>query len=182
MNDYSNGKIYKVTSPDYPGEIYVGSTIQTLNQRWSLHKSSKSCQASRYFQQTGIDKWKIELICDYPCSSREALRAEEEKWIDSLGANLNQCRAYRTPEQRREQHRESQHRHRDQRLQYNKQRYQQNRETISQKRSEPISCPCGVTVSRRHIASHRRSAHHKAWWAVQLFTELPFSQELTQLA
>jgi hypothetical protein len=27
MNEYANGKIYKVTSPDYPEGIYVGSTI-----------------------------------------------------------------------------------------------------------------------------------------------------------
>ena len=182
MNEYANGKIYKVTSPDYPEGIYVGSTIMTLNRRWNEHKKSKNCPASRYFQETGVDRWKIELICDYPCSSREALRAEEQQWIDKLGANLNQCRAYRTPGQLRQQKREYDHRHRDQRRQQKKQRYQQNREAILQQKAERISCPCGVTVSRRHIASHRRSAHHKAWWAVQLFTELPFSQELTQLA
>ena len=181
MNEYANGKIYKVTSPDYPGEIYVGSTIMTLNQRWRVHKSSKTCQASRYFQETGIDRWKIELICDYPCSSLEALRVEEQQWIDRLGANLNQQRAYRTPEQRLQQKREVEHRHRDQKLQRNKQYYQQNREAYLQKRAEPISCPCGVTVSRSHIASHRRSAHHKAWEAVELFTELPFSQDQKKL-
>jgi len=27
MNEYANGKIYKVTSPDYPEGIYVGSTM-----------------------------------------------------------------------------------------------------------------------------------------------------------
>jgi hypothetical protein len=178
MNDYSNGKIYKVTSPDYPGEIYVGSTIQTLNQRWRVHKSSKTCLASRYFQGTGIDKWKIELICDYPCSSQEALHAEEQQWIDKLGANLNQWRAYRTPEQLRQQKREYDHRHRDQRRQQKKQRYQQNREAISQQKAERISCPCGTTVSRNHIASHRRTAKHKAWLAVDLLAELPFSQDL----
>jgi hypothetical protein len=181
MNEYANGKIYKVTSPDYPGEIYVGSTIMTLNQRWRVHKSSKTCQASRYFQETGIDRWKIELICDYPCSSRQALNFEEQKWIDRLGANLNQYRAYQTYEQLQQQNRESKHRRRDQIRQDRKEHYQQNREAYLQKKAEPISCPCGVTVSRSHIASHRRSAHHKAWEAVELFTELPFSQDQKKL-
>jgi len=182
MNEYANGKIYKVTSPDYPEGIYVGSTIMTLNQRWRVHKSSKNCPASLYFQETGIEKWKIELICDYPCSSRQALRVEEQQWIDKLGANLNQWRAYRTPGQLRQQNRESKHRRRDQIRQDRKEHYQQNREAILQQKAERISCPCGATVSRSNIASHRRSAHHKAWWAVQLLAELPFSQELTQLA
>ncbi len=178
MNDYANGKIYKVTSPDYPEGIYVGSTIQTLNQRWRVHKSSKTCQASRYFQETGIDRWKIELICDYPCSSRQALNFEEQKWIDRLGANLNQYRAYQTPEQLQQQKREYEHRHRDQRRQYQKQRYKQNREAISQQKAERISCPCGAKICRHNIARHHTSAKHKAWLAVDLLAELPFSQDL----
>jgi len=40
MNEYANGKIYKVTSPDYPEGIYVGSTGITLAMIYFLREKS----------------------------------------------------------------------------------------------------------------------------------------------
>ena len=40
-NKYNNGKIYKIYN-EYGNDedVYFGSTILTLNQRWSKHKNS----------------------------------------------------------------------------------------------------------------------------------------------
>ena len=90
MNEYENGKIYKVTDKN-DNIIYIGSTKQKLKVRWNAHKLN--CHEN-----------KIILIENYPCESREELRIYEQKFIDfykELGL-VNQCKAYLSEEERKQ--------------------------------------------------------------------------------
>ena len=90
MNEYENGKIYKVTDKN-DNIIYIGSTKQKLKVRWNAHKLN--CHEN-----------KIILIENYPCESREELRIYEQKFIDfykELGL-VNQYKAYWSEEERKE--------------------------------------------------------------------------------
>ena len=91
MVDYSNGKIYKITNNvnDY---IYIGSTIKTLNQRFSNHKinykrylNEKNRNVSSYklFDKYDIENCSIELIENFPCDNRTELEQQESVYINN---------------------------------------------------------------------------------------------------
>tara|TARA_R110000803_G_scaffold187408_1_gene249799 strand:+ start:40 stop:615 length:576 start_codon:yes stop_codon:yes gene_type:complete len=81
MPDYSKGKIYMVyPNCDYDeGDIYYGSTIQTLAQRMTKHRCQNMIKplADKY----GLANLKIELVCEYKCETKEQLDREEGKYI-----------------------------------------------------------------------------------------------------
>jgi len=81
MNEYKNGKIYKIT--DSKNEmLYIGSTIQPLIYRFRLHVSSFKANANKssarhIFAKYGVANCSIHLIEEYPCNSREELSRRE---------------------------------------------------------------------------------------------------------
>jgi hypothetical protein len=78
-NKFERGKIYKVSSPN-TDKIYIGSTIQTLQQRLTGLLNSKSTSCYKKLKPFG--DLKIELIENYPCNSKEELVARESYWIE----------------------------------------------------------------------------------------------------
>ena len=85
-NKYQNGKIYTIWDKDYT-KCYIGSTIETLSQRMTKHRSSYrrsregKCKykfsLSLLFDEFGLENCRIELLELYPCNSREELNARE---------------------------------------------------------------------------------------------------------
>jgi hypothetical protein len=81
MVNYSLGKIYKIVC-NITGETYIGSTCQkSLSLRLSSHKSIDNKTYSRQIIER--DNFSIVLLEDYPCQTRDQLRARERHWIDS---------------------------------------------------------------------------------------------------
>jgi hypothetical protein len=89
MSKYENGKVYKLWSPNFD-MVYVGSTINTLSQRLSGHKSS--FKLYQYAKSTYItsfeiliyDNVKIELIELCPCNNKEELLKYEANHIKQM--------------------------------------------------------------------------------------------------
>jgi hypothetical protein len=85
MPNYSKGKIYKIYNDDL---IYIGSTTQTLEQRLKDHlrfyKKYKLVGGCRYTSYDVLDKesYKIELIEDYNCNTKQELLLKEREWIE----------------------------------------------------------------------------------------------------
>jgi hypothetical protein len=86
---YQQGKIYKIVSPNNEMS-YVGSTINTLNDRLSQHKYDYACcikgtcrfvTSFGIFEKFGVDNCKIELIETFPCNSRLELEKREGEII-----------------------------------------------------------------------------------------------------
>ena len=79
-NRYQNGKIYKVWSLE-TDEIYVGSTVDLLHKRMYKHRHDAIHEKPyRLHQETGKiceASFFIELIENYPCSSRDELHKRE---------------------------------------------------------------------------------------------------------
>ena len=103
---YQNAKIYKIVN-SIDKLIYVGSTIETLNIRFSKHKSrskrSPNIKLYKHFAKLGAEHFKIILIKNYPCAGKTELAIEEERYKIRLNAQLNTRRAHQTAEQRKEQ-------------------------------------------------------------------------------
>lgn len=91
MVNYQLGKIYKLISPS--GLIYIGSTCEILSKRLGGHKGDYKYyqkHKNRHFISSfilfeeDIDNIDIVLIENYPCNSKDELRARERYYIDSL--------------------------------------------------------------------------------------------------
>jgi hypothetical protein len=63
---YLFGQIYKITC-NITGEIYVGSTILTLENRLSRHKYFNGPRNCTSIQIIARNDYTMELIEDYPC-------------------------------------------------------------------------------------------------------------------
>jgi hypothetical protein len=88
MPDYSLGKIYKIVNSEN-GKLYIGSTTQILSARISGHRKhargdGRLSRLYKAMRKIGIDKFKIKLIKEYPCSSQKELEKEEFRIIQKM--------------------------------------------------------------------------------------------------
>ena len=144
-NKYQEGKIYKIID-NTNGNIYIGSTKNTLDYRLKRHKFDKTCMSKQIIEQ---GDYEIILIKDYPCNSKWELEEEEAKYIRN-NTCINRCIPHRTQKQYREENNEA----------INKQRKQyreKNKETLNNIKKEKILCDCGKMVSKNHLARHKKT-------------------------
>ena len=91
---YKNGKIYVVKCKNDDTLIYVGSTINKLNDRLTGHRSQKGCYLYKYVNGDW-DSWYIELYEEYPCNNKKELEKREGEVIRLFGT-INKGIAGRT--------------------------------------------------------------------------------------
>ncbi len=145
---YEYGKIYKIVC-NISGEVYIGSTKNTLEDRLRKHNYLKDC-VSRNILERG--DYEILLIKDYPCNSRYELEEEETKYIKN-----NKCINKNLPHRTQQQYRE------DNKEEINKQRkkYREiNKEEINKKKLEKVECECGILTTKTHLARHKKTKKH----------------------
>ena len=88
-NKYSKGKIYKIVC-DTTGLVYIGSTIEKLSSRISKHRYDyKRFLNNTYhflssFKVLENNNYKIILIENVSCNSKEELEREERKYIETM--------------------------------------------------------------------------------------------------
>jgi hypothetical protein len=99
MPEYSKSKIYKILNV-ISDDVYVGSTCQELSKRFHAHKCNVNLpqyEKNKFYckmKEFGLDNFYIELVENYPCSTREELRAREGEWIRKI-STLNKLIAGR---------------------------------------------------------------------------------------
>mgnify|MGYP003144373335 CR=1 FL=1 len=99
---YGNGKIYRLID-NTNGNVYIGSTIQSLANRKAQHKSDtiscrNKCKSKSIIENGDYD---IILIENYPCESKEELLMRERYYIDNTDC-INQVRCYISKDERKE--------------------------------------------------------------------------------
>ena len=88
--NFNNGKIYKITN-NINSEIYVGSTCDILRKRFNTHKlqitqdTKKNRPLYKLMTELGTDIFRIDLIEEYSCDDKQALRQREGYWIRQIG-------------------------------------------------------------------------------------------------
>lgn len=138
---YQRGKIYIIKNK-VNDKVYIGSTIETLSQRFTKHKyKSKKETYKLYnaFQEIGIDNFYMELIKLYPCKSKEELDIEEDKYMDVYDSINNGYNTFR-PVKNREIVKEKAKQYRNNNPEIVKQRwknyYENNKEKLKEKRKK----------------------------------------------
>ena len=166
-NKYSKGKIYKIISP-HTDKCYVGSTIQPLCRRLALHRKyfDKKKYSSREIMKLG--DYKIILIENYPCNSKEELNKREQYFIDTLDC-VNRFKAFITEEQKQERIKnyKIEYRKREKTKQlvkeYNKEYQKKNRDKINENSRQKIKCECGSITNKNNIYRHKKTQKHIDW-------------------
>ena len=146
IDDYLNGKIYKLTS-SHTSDIYIGSTIMTLTSRFSNHKKSNDTTASHILK---YDDVKIELLEAYPTTSQYLLLSRERYWIEKLNCvnysfptrtqqeykndNKDKIKQYR--EDNKEIIKKYRDEHKTEAKEYNKKYREDNKEKISKQKKQ----------------------------------------------
>lgn len=96
------GRVYKIcTDEKYTDECYIGSTFDTLENRFTTHKQDykkwkkgKSHYLSCFtlFDNQGVENCYTELIKEYDVIDREHLEIYETLWINKYKSKcINQC-------------------------------------------------------------------------------------------
>jgi hypothetical protein len=152
MNCY--GKIYAIKS-NQTELIYIGSTIQELNERFDRHKSTYKVYINgKYnfvssFDILQYDDAYIELIEDYTCNNKTELKRREGIIIqEKLQQNVcvNMRIAGRTE----------------------KQYYHDNREQIKEYKKQKITCECGSIFRICDRARHNKTIKHLEYMSNKL--------------
>ena len=92
MLNYQQGKIYQIRCK-ITNKIYIGSTCKTLAQRLSWHKGKYKWflngrgRFKSSFEVLEKNDYKMELIEDYPCSSKVQLFKRERYWSTNNSLN-----------------------------------------------------------------------------------------------
>ena len=159
--DFSKGKIYKITN-DYNNDIYVGSTCDTLVKRFNNHKRhSREPRRLEYplyklMNKIGFERFRIELICNYPCEDKYQLRQKEGKHIREIGT-LNISIAGGVDEQ--EYQKEYRENNKEYFKEYFTKYYNENKDRY--KKEKPIvKCKCGCEITQ--LSQHLKSKKHEA--------------------
>lgn len=139
---YYLGKIYKIVSPS-TNLMYIGSTTQTLDKRFSNHiccyynrNSVKSCEIIKF-----NDAY-IELIEEYPCNTKKELELREAYYIKQ---NRNQCVNKTIPRRTKRQY------------------WLDNKADIDEYRGFQIDCECGGKYTVKHRATHFKTDRHLSY-------------------
>tara|TARA_E500000305_G_scaffold11462_1_gene7868 strand:- start:34 stop:675 length:642 start_codon:yes stop_codon:yes gene_type:complete len=126
MVNYKNGKIYKILDLTNDN-FYIGSTTKEyLSQRLEKHRTHyKDYLQGRTHYRSSFEilcneNYKIYLLENAPCASKDELRQREQYWIDRLNCIklVNKLKAFRTEEDIK---------------QYKKEYYENNKEQLAEK-------------------------------------------------
>ena len=176
---YQNGKIYKLICSE-TGDIYIGSTTQTLKDRLSGHKTpSNTCTSKGFINPI------IVLIKDFPCNTREELEAEERVFVKEVNCvnkqipgrtnreyrldNKDRLKEYRLDNKDKIKQRNKQYslKNKDKIKQYyldnaekKKENDKQYRLDNAEKIKEKFNCECGGKFTRQNKIPHFKTKKH----------------------
>jgi len=106
---YSTGIIYKIICTQVSDIVYIGSTFNSLRNRWQEHKydykkyldgkDRNVVSIYPYFQKYGIENFKIIRIKGYECyrenrSDRKHLNVYEQLWINKTKSCVNKTNPF----------------------------------------------------------------------------------------
>ncbi len=112
--DYSKTIIYKIQHKEIDELLYVGSTTD-FTRRKAKHKyvcynADRKIHNSKLYQlirdNGGWDAFNMTIIKEFPCQNKQEALAEEDRLMREMMSTLNTRRAYITPEERVEQHKQ----------------------------------------------------------------------------
>lgn len=180
------GRVYKIVCSQ-SNDVYVGSTFNTIASRWCGHKSdfmkwqnerSRKVSIFPLFAKYGIDAFKIILIKEYEVEDKEHLHAYEQLWINKTNC-VNEKNPFFFKKLQQKKYASE---NKEKLAEYLKNWYHNNQDKVkasrqkrqaktNERNKEKVSCACGMLISRRNRAAHRKSNQHIQWEKDQTITQ-----------
>lgn len=192
MVNYKNGKIYKILDLTNDN-FYIGSTTKMyLSQRLEKHRTQYKdylkgigrCVSS--YKIISNKNYKIYLLENAPCVSKDELRMREQYWLDRLNCIklVNKNRAFRTEQNKKEyyennkkivlekqkeyyennkekiaeKHKEYYEKNKEKIAETKKQYREKNKEKIAEKKKENVQCSrCNAIVRKYYLKKHQQN-------------------------
>jgi hypothetical protein len=154
--DYSQAKIYKITN-DVNNDIWIGSTCDTLVKKFSVHKADairnlrKDCIIHNLIREHGFDRFRIQLIEDFPCEDLYQLRQRQGHYIRELSA-INKYADDKDYYEKNKEHISKRYKEYSQKPEV--------KERIKERNSETIVCECGCSLRRDSLLRHQKTKVH----------------------
>ena len=154
VNENRDFKIYLISSSQ-TNKVYIGSTMQTLERRFSEHKYDTKNRKYKCKSRDLLNEFsdcKIDLI-EY--TTKEDQLQRERYWVEYYGDRaVNRKIPGRT---RKEYYQQHEAQIKEQMKKY----YQQHKEQQKEYNAVRINCECGTSYRRNHKSRHLQSKTHK---------------------
>ena len=161
MPDFQEAKIYKITN-DFNDDVYVGSTCNSLVKRYSGHKSEanhhnyKHRPLYKLMNEIGFNRFRIQLIENYPCSDKYEMRQKEGEYIRQFGTlNINIAVGIENQKEYQKEYRKEK--------EYDKKRYETQQKIL-------VLCECGCSIASMSKKRHKKTKKH-----IQLMEEKTYT-------
>ena len=150
---------YKITN-DYNDDIYIGSTCNTLIKRFSQHKADPirigktDYQLYALMNEIGFERFRIELVFDYPCEDKYQLCQKKSEYIRLYEKTLNL---------HGEDHKEKRKTQKEQNkteIQIKVKADLEQRINRQKDKKSSILCACGCEILKRCLKTHQTSKKH----------------------
>lgn len=169
---YKVGRVYKITSP-HTDKVYIGSTVQTLEDRFSKHKykfqkfKAGNCRYVTVFEILEKGDATIELVKEYENITEKKLRLKEGKKIKNSENSCNKQIPGRTDAEYycdTIEHRKQYLHDNRQTISEKKKLYREgNKEKINKQKREKHTCEiCGGSYTHDHKSTHLKTKKHMA--------------------
>lgn len=163
------GKVYKIVH-NKSNICYVGSTFNSLAQRWQHHKADyakwlngkkDNIAIYAYFKKHGIENFRIMLIQEYEVLDRRHLETKEQLWISKLKA----CNTNNPIELPLKKHYMQLYvnQNKDHLREVGKLYRAKHKIEIGVKQIKQYECSCGTLVRVYGKARHEKSKKHQTW-------------------
>ncbi len=183
--DFSKGKIYKITN-DYNDDVYVGSSCNNLKKRFHFHKSASKIEGKNksklynLINEIGFERFRIDLVENYPCNDKYELTQREAYWIKNIGTlnmkkneginKRSDLKAYNQMPDVKEKKNEYMRKKRLDPDFKNKEKTdrESNRDIIlekqkayyKKKQAQIIRCECGCQTTQFYLNRHKKTQKH----------------------
>jgi hypothetical protein len=137
------GIIYKITALG-TDKIYIGSTFDTLENRWKYHKSNHKnddykISVDELFRIYGVENCEIVKMYEYDVYDKKCLEAYETKWINiykNIVVNRKMPIQFLKQEKNRQKHEEYAKNNKEKIQERSRRYYEENKEEINERREE----------------------------------------------
>jgi hypothetical protein len=152
------GTIYIIQSPN-TDKVYIGSTFQTLEERFRDHKAMSN-ETSSYLVIDEGDAF-IELLEEVKVIDKTELRYYEQQYLELYrDIAVNEQNAFGLNEEKlREYQKKYQKKFREENKEKTVERHKKYREENKYK----VECPCGSVVSKLCISHHIKTQKHQKY-------------------
>ena len=172
------GKIYSIKSEDMSDKIYFGSTMDSLSDRMSKHRTHhrryRDHNLGNYVSSYEIldsPNAYIELVEDVECATMEELLRKEGSYIQNDPNCVNKNVAGRSRKEyyldKKEKFRQYYLKNKEHRLEYQNAYNAIHRDVIREKQNERHICGCGGKFLHVNKSVHYKTQKHQKWMAKQ---------------